>query len=50
MTRRREFVKSGAALALLTKGVRRCAQPLDRDGALSVPLKRHEDADWRKGV
>jgi hypothetical protein len=37
------------------KGVRRpvrwaCAQPLDDAGALVVRLKRHDDADWRKGV
>jgi hypothetical protein len=37
------------------KGVRRpvrwaCAQPLETDGALVVRLKRHGDADWRKGV
>jgi hypothetical protein len=38
-----------------TRGVRRpvrwaCAQPLDADGALPVTLKRHEEADWRKGI
>ena len=36
-------------------GVRRpvrwaCAQPTSGDGALTVRLKRHDDADWRKGV
>ena len=36
-------------------GVRRpvrwaCAQPTNGDGALMVRLKRHDDADWRKGV
>ena len=40
---------------LETKGVRRpvrwaCAQPLRSDGALALRLKRHDDADWRKGV
>jgi hypothetical protein len=37
------------------KGVRRpvrwaCAQPLEADGALVVRLKKHDDADWRKGI
>jgi len=40
---------------LEVKGVRRpvrwaCAQPLDEVGALVVRLKKHEDADWRKGI
>jgi hypothetical protein len=40
---------------LEVKGVRRpvrwaCAQPLDEGGALVVRLKKHEDADWRKGI
>jgi hypothetical protein len=37
------------------KGARRpvrwaCAQPLEADGALVVRLKKHDDADWRRGV
>ncbi len=40
---------------LEVKGVRRpvrwaSAQPLDADGALVVRLKKHDDADWRKGI
>jgi hypothetical protein len=40
---------------LETNGVRRpvtwaCAQPLNADGSMSLRLKRHSDADWRKGV
>lgn len=36
-------------------GVRRplrwaCAQPTNDDGSLTVRLKRHDDADWRKGI
>ncbi|HYK89809.1 MAG TPA: hypothetical protein VE398_13610 [Acidobacteriota bacterium] len=36
-------------------GVRRpvrwaCAQPLNPDGSYPIQLKRHSDADWRKGV
>ena len=27
-----------------------CAQPLEANGALAVRLKRHDEADWRKGV
>jgi hypothetical protein len=27
-----------------------CAQPTNEDGSLTVRLKRHSDADWRKGV
>jgi hypothetical protein len=27
-----------------------CAQPLNGDGSLTVRLKRHGDADWRKGI
>jgi hypothetical protein len=38
-----------------TKGVRRpvrwaCAQPLNADGSLTVRLKAHDDAGWRKGI
>jgi hypothetical protein len=38
-----------------TNGVRRpvawaCAQPVNADGSLSVRLKPHADANWRKGV
>lgn len=37
------------------KGVRRpvhwaCAQPLDEKGGFVVRLKRHDEADWRKGI
>ena len=40
---------------LEVKGGRRpvrwaCAQPLDEVGALVVRLKKHDDADWRKGI
>jgi hypothetical protein len=27
-----------------------CAQPTNPDGSLSIRLKKHSDADWRKGV
>jgi len=40
---------------LETNGVRRpvrwaCAQPLNADGSMTVRLKGHDDADWRKGI
>jgi hypothetical protein len=40
---------------LEVKGVRRpvrwaCAQELEADGSLVVRLKKHDDADWRKGI
>ena len=40
---------------LETNGVRRplrwaCAQPLNPDGSLTVRLKPHDDAGWRKGI
>jgi hypothetical protein len=40
---------------LETNGVRRavrwaCAQPLNADGSLTVRLKPHDDAGWRKGI
>jgi hypothetical protein len=40
---------------LETRGVRRpvrwaCAQPANGDGSLTIRLKRHGDADWRKGI
>jgi hypothetical protein len=38
-----------------TNGVRRpvrwaCAQPRSADGSMTIRLKRHDAADWRKGV
>jgi hypothetical protein len=27
-----------------------CAQPTNPDGSLSIRLKRHSDANWRKGI
>jgi hypothetical protein len=27
-----------------------CAQPLNPDGSLTIPLKSNADKDWRKGV
>jgi len=40
---------------LETRGVRRpvrwaCAQPTNPDGSLTIRLKRHDDANWRKGI